>query len=221
MQRVNSRLVSSASSRRAVLFLVRTVRILLAWAFSPTLDHGSFTAWRTQSLSLLINLLDTDHVYVTGFDEETARGAHKDAVRGGTGILMAVSEDLEDGYLTDVRNLVSAEVFSDFLEMARHLIDRKYKDAAASLCGAVLEQSLRRIADNRGVRVRKGDNLSALNQKLADVQVYTRITQRQLAAWTEIRNKAVHGQFDQYSQLDVENMHKDISLFLAQHLPAT
>ena len=40
----------------------------------PTLDHGAFTEWRAQSLSLLGNLLGAEHVYVTGFEREVDRG---------------------------------------------------------------------------------------------------------------------------------------------------
>ena len=93
-------------------------------------------------LSFLTKLLGADHVYVASF-EEIERG-YVSSVKAGIGILKAVREDLEDGFLTDVQTLVSAEVFSDFLAMAGHLLEREYKDPAASLCGAVLEQGLRK-----------------------------------------------------------------------------
>ena len=110
---------------------------------TPTLDHGAFVEWRTQSLSFLTNLLGADHAYVASF-EEIERGFIGN-VKAGIGILTAVCEDLEDGFLTDVQTLVSAEVFTDFLAMAGHLLEREYKDPAASLCGAVLEEGLRRL----------------------------------------------------------------------------
>lgn len=129
-----------------------------------------------------------------------------------------MGEDLEDGFLTDVRTLVSAEVFTDFLAMVEHLLDHGYKDPAASLCGAVLEEGLRRIATNRGVNLRKRDDLSALNQKLPAKGVYTRLVQKRLAVWTDVRNAAVHGKFAEYSKADVADMLAGVSSFLAQHL---
>jgi hypothetical protein len=57
----------------------------------------------------------------------------------GQSILRSVREDVEDGYLTDIRTLISAEVFTDFLEMAEHLDDNGYKDPTAYSTGAVLE----------------------------------------------------------------------------------
>lgn len=183
----------------------------------PTLDHGAFTEWRAQSLSLLTNLLGTDHVYVSSFEQEVDRG-YTSSVEAGIGILRAVCEDLKDGFLTDVQTLVSAEVFTDFLAMAGHLLERKYKDPAASLCGAVLEEGLRRIATNEGLKVRERDDLSTLNQKLADNGVYTRLVQKQLTVWTAVRNAADHGKFSEYSKRDVADMHAGVSSFLSHHL---
>ena len=183
----------------------------------PTLDHGTFTEWRAQSLSLLTNLLGAEHVYVTNFEREVNEG-YTSSVEAGIGILKAVCEDLEDGSLTDVRTLISAEVFTDLLAMAGHLLERGYKDPAASLCGAVLEEGLRRIATNRGINVRERDDLSALNQKLATKGVYTRLVQKRLTVWTDVRNAADHGKFSEYSKADVADMHKGMSSFLATHL---
>lgn len=183
----------------------------------PTLDYGAFAEWRTQSLSLLMNLLGPEHVYVASFEQTVEKGFTSN-VESGIGILTAVGEDLEDGYLTDVRTLVSAEVFTDFLDMVEHLLEHGYKDPAASLCGAVLEQGLRRIAANSSVRVRERDDLSSLNQKLAAKGIYTRLVQKRLAVWTDVRNAADHGNFSEYSKADVEDMHAGVSSFLAQHL---
>lgn len=183
----------------------------------PTLDHGAFTEWRTQTLSLLTNLLGAEHVYVTNFEREVREG-YTDSTKAGIGILKAVGEDLEDGSLTDIRTLVSAEVFTDFLNIAGHLLERGYKDPAASLCGAVLEEGLRRMATNRGIKVRERDDLSALNQKLATKGIYTTLVQKRLAVWTDVRNSADHGKCSEYSKEDVAEMHTGVASFLERHL---
>ena len=54
-------------------------------------------------------------------------------------ILRSIRVDVEEGYLTGKRTLISAEVFTDFLEMAEHLDDNCYKDPTAYPTGAVLE----------------------------------------------------------------------------------
>ena len=102
--------------------------------------------------------------------------------------------------------------------MVEHLLEHGYKDPAASLCGAVLEQGLRRIATNRGFRVRERDDLSALNRKLASKGVYKRLVQKRLGVWTDVRNAADHGRFTEYSKEDVAEMRQGVSTFLADHL---
>ena len=67
------------------------------------------------------------------------------------GILIGVQHDIKSGMLADLRRLLQAEIFADLLEMAEHLLGEGYKDASAVLLGAVLEDSLRKLAEGNGV----------------------------------------------------------------------
>ncbi len=183
----------------------------------PTLDSGKFVEWQTQVLNFLINLLGLSHIYVQSFKDKVTEG-YESHVKMGQGILNAVKEDILGGYLTDIKTLISAEVFSDFLEMAEHLLENGYKDPAASLCGAVLENGLRKIAMKKGIGVKASDDLNSLNDKCANGGVYNRLTQKKIKVWIDIRNKADHGQFNEYSEKDVQEMLKGIRDFLADYL---
>ena len=130
----------------------------------PTLDHGAFTQWRTQTLFALNAILGDHHTYTRAFSKSVDRG-YTSAVKAGIGILTALLEDTAKGRLQSLRQLVIAEVFSDFLDMAKHLLDHGYKDAAALISGAVLEDGMRRIARRAGLTVHAKDDLSALNSK--------------------------------------------------------
>jgi hypothetical protein len=184
---------------------------------SVTLDAGAFAEWQSQALSFLTNLLGSEHIYVERF-ATVVRKASSSSVTAGQGILRAVREDVQGGYLIDVRTLVSADVFSDFLDMAEHLHENGYKDPAASLAGAVLEDGMRRIADNNGIQLKSREDLGSLNQKLANADVYNRVTQRRLQPWITVRNHADHGEFDEYTTDDVADMIRDIIRFLNEYL---
>ena len=69
------------------------------------------------------------------------------------GILKAVEHDINTGMLLNFRSLLQAEIFSDFLEMAEHLLREGYKDAAAVILGTVLEDSLRKISDSNSIAI--------------------------------------------------------------------
>ena len=64
--------------------------------------------------------------------------------------------------------------------MARHLLDAGYVHPAASLIGAVLENGLRQIASASGVNVKTSDDISALDTKLADAEIYSRLVQKRV-----------------------------------------
>ena len=183
----------------------------------PMLDPGKFVEWQTQVLNFLINLLGENHIYVKNFKNNVKSG-YKSNVEMGQGILAALKEDISGGYLTDIKTLISAEVFSDFLEMAEHLLENGYKDSAASLCGAVLEDGLRKIATKKGIKVKSSDDLNSLNDKCANGGVYNRLMQKKIKVWIDIRNKADHGQFNEYSEKDVQEMLKGVKDFLTGYL---
>ena len=184
----------------------------------PTLDPQEYSNWRTQSLSFLTDLLGPDHVYTSNFRTTTERGGYTSVTRKGIGILQAVLEDIEQGFIETIRQLITAEVFSDLFDQAAHLLENGYRVPATSLAGALLENGLRSIANSKGVQVRTGDNLQSLNQKLAERGIYTRLTQKKVSVWTDIRNAADHGQFDQIEEQDTDELIKGAQSLLSDFL---
>jgi len=61
------------------------------------------------------------------------------------GIVQALRDDLNAGYIQNLVELAHGEVFADFLEMALHLSDSGYKDAAAVIAGSTLESHIREL----------------------------------------------------------------------------
>jgi hypothetical protein len=93
-----------------------------------------------------------------------------------------------------------------------------YKDPAASLIGAVLEDGMRRIAAARDVASNRGDGLDSLNQKLARAEVYNAIVQKQIDVWRQLRNGTDHANFAEYTLTQVSNMQRGVTQFLAEYL---
>ena len=138
------------------------------------------------------------------------------------GIFKAVEHDIKSGMLTNFRSLIQAEIFSDFLDMAEHLHREGYKDAAAVLLGAVLEDSLRKVADANGVSPlnSKGKplTLDPLNAALAKQGVYNALVQKQITSWANLRNDAAHGHFERYDPAQVQQMLLFVQKFCADYL---
>lgn len=186
--------------------------------FEGWVDSDLFAEWRTQSLVLLSQCLGADHGYTRSFKERTEKPSVPSSVKSGMGVLRAASEDLANGYLFDTRSLIEAEVFSDFLEIAQHLVDSGYKDPAASLAGAVLEDGLRRVGSAASVPFKKSDGLDALNTALAKAGAYNRLVQSKVDTWRHVRNAADHGNFAEYGADDVRDMIAGVRDLLATHL---
>lgn len=87
---------------------------------------------------------------------------------------------MKGGWIHTVKGIVAAEIFSDFLEMASHLLDQGYKDPAAVMVGGVLEEHLRQLCVKNQIDVdiiqqgatvpKKADTLNA---ELAKAGIYS------------------------------------------------
>jgi len=183
-----------------------------------TVDDALFQQWRTSSLALLGSVLGSNSIHYREFDERCQYSSRYYEAESGLATLRAAKEDIEGGYLQKVEMLVSASVFSDFIEMAAHLLENGYKDPAASLIGAVLEDGLRRICASNNTTVKSNDSINSLNQILAQKNVYNPLQQKQIQVWNDIRNNADHGHFDQYESQNVKDMLEGVQSFLTKYL---
>ena len=182
---------------------------------SPILEDRRYAEWRSQALAQLTRVFDSGHTYTEVFRAQVGNVAGKHHVDTGLGILEAALEDVQGGHLDTIRELAIAEVFLGFLEQADHLLKNGYSVPAASLAGGVLENGLRSLAVRNGVAVKDRDNLSSLNNKIGDKGLYSRLRQRQVASWIEVRNAAVHGRFGDFDDNDVSELIKGVGNLLS------
>lgn len=135
------------------------------------------------------------------------------------GIVQAVRDDLAAGYINTLVELVHADTFADFLDMAHHLQDTGYKDAAAVITGSTLESHIRSLCSKHNVEVEsKGKPVKAdkLNSDLAKVGAYSKLDQKNITAWLDLRNKAAHGKYDEYTKEQVELLISGIRDFIGR-----
>jgi hypothetical protein len=130
-------------------------------------------------------------------------------------ILSAAREDYEGGYLFDVRGLIQAEVFDDVLEQATELVRVGYKDAACVVAGVALETTLKELCSRHNIPPCK---LDRMNADLYKAGVYNLVLQKQITAWAERRNRAAHGEWNEYNQADVQDMISGVTRLIAEYL---
>ena len=176
-----------------------------------------FYQWRAGALSFLNAVFGDQSIHFQEFQQRCRNHFYTDALQGQS-ILKAAREDIEGGYLKKLEDLVAADIFTDFLKMAEHLLEQGYKDPAASLIGAVLEDGLRKIARNSGIKLKSKENISSLNHNIADATIYNRLVQKNVEVWNEIRDNADHGKFSEYDADSVKDMCTGVRDFLGKYL---
>lgn len=179
-----------------------------------------FSAFRTQCLQFIASTIGDSSLYYKGFYNQVTN-YDKYHLELAIEFLNRIKEDVEQGWLIDLKGLISTEIFSDFLEMAEHLLQKGYKDAAAVMIGSTLEGRLKRIAEKNNIplAVRKGDKdipqkASTLNVELAKANVYSSQISKSITAWLDLRNKAAHGLYDEYDKNQVSMMLMGIRHFV-------
>ena len=185
-------------------------------------NEGLFHAFRSASLSFLAMTFGKEHIHYVEFNSE-ADQSKLPCAEIGRGILYVAREELAGGWLTTTKGLISAEIFSDFLEMAQHLLDEGYKDPAAVMAGSVLEEHLRQLCQKHSIpteTTKQGRShpkkADALNSDLARKQVYNRLDQKNVTAWLDLRNKAAHGKYQEYTEEQVSLMLQSLSDFMVR-----
>ena len=140
------------------------------------------------------------------------------------GVVKALRAGLEAGYLQGITELIHGELFADFLDMASHLLDEGYKDPAAVIAGAALETHLRQLCDKQGIQIEvntatgiHAKKAALINADLAKASVYSKLDQKNVTAWLDLRNKAAHGKFDEYTKEQVAVMLLGIKDFIARN----
>ena len=181
-----------------------------------------FNQFRSSSLSFIKQTFGEHHPYYKEFDANVENSTPAHTVVG-MGILKAVKQEIDGGWLFTVKAIVSAEIFSDFLEMAEYLLQEGYKDPAAVMTGSVLEEHLRQLCNGEGisVEVEKGGKLSPkkadlLNADLANAGTYNKLDQKSVTSWLDLRNKAAHGKYNEYTMEQVDLMYQGVSNFIAR-----
>jgi hypothetical protein len=194
---------------------------------SQTLDWSQLVEWRTKVATLLSQAVPKDSVH-EGY-AKMALAIKADSVQGIVSILRALRDDFEKGFFDDLFLRIEAEVASDYMGQATQLLKEGLRGSydyvpAAVLCGAVLEKALRKLCELQNPSIsplkQNGEpkTLNPLIDDLKAVGVFNELKAKHLRSWTDVRNKAAHGEFDQFKRSDVEQMLDGVSNFLADHL---
>lgn len=158
------------------------------------------------------------HWYMTGHD-----------ILRKAATLKGIKDSYINGFYVSLEQQIIANVSADYMEQAEALlgegIQGQYDHVpAAVLCGAVLEDALRRLCRKQTPPIdtvkSNGDKktMEPLIQDLQKAQVFNKLVADQLRAWAKIRNYAAHGEYREFTREQVDSMLSGVKHFLAVHL---
>ncbi len=138
--------------------------------------------------------------------------------------LKGIRDNYVNGFYDGLEQQIIANVSADYMEQAETLLSEGFHVPAAVLCGAVLEDALRRLCAKQTPPIEttksNGDKktLEPLIQDLQKAKIFNKLVADQLRAWKKNRNYAAHGEFDEFRPEDVDLMLSGVRHFLAVHL---
>ena len=197
-----------------------TKKMVMKGSSRMKVDEGLIKGFRSATLSFIEQFYGNSHTHYVEFGK-SVKGRVINDLNAGVAILNAIKSEIEGGWLNTIKGLISAEIFADFLEMAEHLLENNYKDPAAVLTGSVLEEHLRQLCSKTGIETEvetgkgmKPKKADLINAELNKTEVYNKLDQKAITSWLDLRNKAAHGKYDDYSQEQVSLMLQGVSDFM-------
>ncbi|MGW3931338.1 hypothetical protein ACWECC_25010 [Streptomyces microflavus] len=135
-------------------------------------------------------------------------------------VALGLRDDLVAGWVETVVELVHADTYSDYLEMAEALLAKGYKDAAAVIAGTSLEVHVRALCVKNGVTTAvagKPKKATTMNADLKKAGVYDGLQEKEVTAWMGLRNSAAHGDYSDYDHGRVRRFLDGVHAFMKQY----
>lgn len=190
-------------------------------------DLYLFSDDESEAAEILANRLETAVVRLTPKDSvyaqqiQRAKGSDtENRLRHNLQVTISLRDDLKDGWTETVVELVHADTYSDYLEMADALLAKGYKDAAAVITGTSLEVHVRALCVKNGVTTAvagKPKPASTMNDALKKADVYDGLQHKKVMAWMDLRNKAAHGDYATYDKDEVRQFIDGVQAFMMKY----
>ena len=187
------------------------------------INESDFMGLKSATLSLILKIYDKSHPFYTEI-EQVAYYSRPSSAKNLISVLTSINEEITGGWIFTTKGLVSAEIFANFMDMAEHLLTENYKDPAAVMVGSVLEEHLRQLCQKYGIditTIKKSNKVpkkaDLLNSELTSKKIYNKLDQKNITAFLDLRNKAAHGKYSDYTQKQVELMYSGVMDFMLRN----
>jgi hypothetical protein len=180
-------------------------------------NYEAWWKWITSALSLLESVFGVESSH-----HQNLRSIHDKfnfqsyQIEGAIGVFRAARRDYESGYLFHLEARVSGEIFGDFVTLAKRSLSEGYKDVAAVLVCAALEDCLKRYAMANELQV-DGKNMQDIVGALKGKGLVSGAQKSLLDSMPKIRDFSMHANWEKITPESVGGVIGFVENFLLTH----
>ena len=175
---------------------------------------GEWRKWATSAQNIILAVYSEQSPHFKNFLKayEQCDGSEYD-VNVLKGIFLSAKEDFDGGYVFNVDLRVSGEVFGDLISLSKQSLSEGYKDVAAVLACAALEDALKRYAEANHVDV-SGKSMQDVINVLKSEGLVSGPQKSILESMPRLRNAAMHAEWNKIDSPDVSSVIGFVEQFL-------
>jgi len=173
--------------------------------------------WATSVQNLLVRVFGSDSEHYKNFTHQVEQHLTYSPTYRAQGILKSAQDDYVKGFVFDMRRLVEAEVLDDLLDQAQQLLESGYYAPAAVVAGCVLEDGLRKLCERSSIELTATPKLDSMNSSLAKAGVFSKLVQKRVTAFADVRNMAAHGEWAKFTVEDARDMLQGVRRLMETH----
>lgn len=164
-------------------------------------------------LTSLINVREYVHTSMKGY---ALTAVHKSIVGSTIGVLKSIKTELTLGLIDNIEKEITGELFGDFISMAKAVMSDNYKDAAAVLASAAIEDILKRYASMNNLDI-EGKDMSEVISALKAKSLLQGPQASLVTSYVKLRNKAFHAEWDKIDKPEVQSLISFAEEFLIKY----
>ena len=179
-----------------------------------SVPDDTWQQWGTSAQSLIRASFGESSPHYTNFVKsyEKCHGL-KRRVKTLHSIFLSAKEDFEGGYVFNIELTISGEIFGDFVLLAREALANGHKKVAAVIACAALEDTLKRFALINRLEV-EGKTMAEVVNALKSGGFVQGAQKTLLDKMPQIRNMAMHAEWDKLSEPDISSVIGFVEQFL-------
>lgn len=189
---------------------------------SPAVNEVKFHEYRISALSFLSRVFTVHSTHYQSFKAEVTH-ATASRTRRGIGILESAKEAISGEWFESTKGAITKDVLTGLLRQAKLQADQSNFKAAAIIAGAVLDETLRTLCMNQGIKLFNEIDGKAVPKNTLQLtgdaykkKIYDRQTNKMMIGWIGLYYDAAENKEIEKISSKVGNLLNGVQSFLAK-----